>query len=459
MAETTVKVVVRCRPLLPHETDKDVKNVSTIDEDGGRITISSRTHDYGNESVVGGGDRHATMYDRTAKPLIAQLFDGYNATVLAYGQTGSGKTHTMGTAFDEAEVDGVVPRAVAEIISRREKLISEGRGCLIVCSMCEVYQEEVRDLLMECDEEEGPKALAVREAPNGGGVTIAGLSEREVSSIEAVVALTREGTRRRMTAATNMNEHSSRSHMILSFRVEVAGGEGRSKTSSKLHLVDLAGSERVKRTQAEGTRLQEGIEINKSLFMLGNVIQRLVELQSSEKRKGGHVPYRDSTLTRLLSDSLGGTAHTCMVACFSPGDVDVSETLNTLRWADKASVVKNVAVRRAASSRWRLHETTSPRRRRRGTRVHAFRSRAGHPRRRGPQGRKAADRRTGGTRESAGDGPPPQVRRRCFTHPRRNPRPAEGPDEGREEPSEGHSIVKEDHRHAAGEERRFDQAM
>ena len=115
--------------------------------------------------------------------------------------------------------------------------------------------------------------------------------------------------------------------------------------------------------------MQEGIEINKSLFMLGNVIQRLVELQSSEKRKGGHVPYRDSTLTRLLSDSLGGTAHTCMVACVSPGDVDINETLNTLRWADKASVVKNVAVRRAASSvalnvtrsrRWRLHETTSP---------------------------------------------------------------------------------------------------
>ncbi len=144
MAETTVKVVVRCRPLLPHETDKDVKNVSTIDEDGGRITISGRTHDYGENNVIGGGDRHATMYDRTAKPLIAQLFDGYNATVLAYGQTGSGKTYTMGTAFDEAEVDGVVPRAVAEIISRREKLIAEGRGCLIVCSMCEVYQEEVR---------------------------------------------------------------------------------------------------------------------------------------------------------------------------------------------------------------------------------------------------------------------------------------------------------------------------
>ena len=345
MAETTVKVVVRCRPLLPHECDKDVKNVSTIDESGARITIEGRTHDYGDGGVVGGGDRHADMYARTAKPLIAQLFDGYNATVLAYGQTGSGKTHTMGTSFDEAEIDGVVPRAVAEIISRRQQMTQEGRECLIVCSMCEVYNEEVRDLLADYDPEDDEKrvALAVREAPNGGGVQIVGLSEREVSSTAEVVSLTREGTRHRMTASTNMNEHSSRSHMILSFRVEVGGGGGRSKTSSKLHLVDLAGSERVKRTNAEGQRLLEGIEINKSLFTLGTVIQRLVELQSSDRRKGGHVPYRDSTLTRLLSDSLGGTAHTCMVACVSPGDDNINESLNTLRWADKASAVKNVA--------------------------------------------------------------------------------------------------------------------
>ena len=176
----------------------------------------------------------------------------------------------MGTAFDEAEVDGVVPRAVAEIIQRRQKLISEGRGCLVVCSMCEVYQEEVRDLLMECDEEEGPKALAVREAPNGGGV-IAGLSEREVSSIEAVVALTRRDLPR-MTAATNMNEHSS-AHMILSFRVEVAGG-GAAQKHRRSCIWSTWPAAKSKRPK-QGTRLQEGIEINKSLFMLGNVIQRL----------------------------------------------------------------------------------------------------------------------------------------------------------------------------------------
>ena len=184
--------------------------------------------------------------------------------------------------------------------------------------------------------------MQVRAVANGGGVQIAGISEREVTTAQAVVALTREGTRRRATAATDMNEHSSRSHMILTFRVDVGGGEGRSKTSSKLHLVDLAGSERLKRTKATGERQAEGIGINKSLFELGNVITHLVEAQSN-KAKQGHVPYRNSTLTRLLSDSLGGTAHTCMIACVSPSDADVAESHNTLTWADKATLVKNVA--------------------------------------------------------------------------------------------------------------------
>ncbi|KAH8091256.1 hypothetical protein JL720_6145 [Aureococcus anophagefferens] len=261
------------------------------------------------------------MYDVTTKPLVAQLFDGYNATVLAYGQTGSGKTYTMGTAFGD-EPDGVVPRAVVDIMARRAALLAAGdRDCGVVLSLCEVYNEEVRDLLAD----RGGGALKVQDAAEGGGVRIAGLSERVVESADAVYALTRDGMRRRATGSTNMNEHSSRSHMILSFRVEVgASADGASsKTCSKLHLVDLAGSERAKRTGATGDRLREGIQINSSLL-------------AGQRHRG-------SALTRLLSDSLGGTAHTTMIACVSPNASDADESLNTLRWADRATLVKNVA--------------------------------------------------------------------------------------------------------------------
>ncbi|KAH8049511.1 hypothetical protein JL722_11805 [Aureococcus anophagefferens] len=146
------------------------------------------------------------MYDVTTKPLVAQLFDGYNATVLAYGQTGSGKTYTMGTAFGD-EPDGVVPRAVVDIMARRAALLAAGdRDCGVVLSLCEVYNEEVRDLLAD----RGGGALKVQDAAEGGGVRIAGLSERVVESADAVYALTRDGMRRRATGSTNMNEHSSR---------------------------------------------------------------------------------------------------------------------------------------------------------------------------------------------------------------------------------------------------------
>ena len=338
--ETCVKVVVRCRPLLGHEDG--ALDVSKIDEAGGSIKIGDKTHKYGPGGAVGGTGRHDAMYDVTTKPLVAQLFDGYNATVLAYGQTGSGKTYTMGTAFGD-EPDGVVPRAVVDIMARRAALLAAGdRDCGVVLSLCEVYNEEVRDLLAD----RGGGALKVQDAAEGGGVRIAGLSEHGVESAEAVYALTRDGMRRRATGSTNMNEHSSRSHMILSFKVEVgASADGASsKTCSKLHLVDLAGSERAKRTGATGDRLREGIQINSSLLALGNVIARLVELQGKGGGgRDGHVPYRDSALTRLLSDSLGGTAHTTMIACVSPNASDADESLNTLRWADRATLVKNVA--------------------------------------------------------------------------------------------------------------------
>ena len=149
--DARVKVVVRSRPLLPRETEKQVPvtSVMVIDEPAGRISAAGRVHTYGELNVVGGGgDRHADMYDRTAKPLIAQLLDGYNATVLAYGQTGSGKTHTMGMAFDlDVTADGIVPRAVRDIMARRAELLSGDHACVVKLSACEIYNEEIRDLL------------------------------------------------------------------------------------------------------------------------------------------------------------------------------------------------------------------------------------------------------------------------------------------------------------------------
>ncbi|KAH8064893.1 hypothetical protein JL722_1782 [Aureococcus anophagefferens] len=276
--ETCVKVVVRCRPLLGHEDG--ALDVSKIDEAGGSIKIGDKTH----KRAAGRRTRWARLRD---------------------------------------EPDGAA--AVVDIMARRAALLAAGdRDCGVVLSLCEVYNEEVRDLLAD----RGGGALKVQDAAEGGGARIAGLSERVVESADAVYALTRDGMRRRATGSTNMNEHSSRSHMILSFRVEVgASADGASsKTCSKLHLVDLAGSERAKRTGATGDRLREGIQINSSLLALGNVIARLVELQGKGGGgRDGHVPYRDSALTRLLSDSLGGTAHTTMIAQRRPPDSDESD--------------------------------------------------------------------------------------------------------------------------------------
>ena len=218
--DARVKVVVRSRPLLPRETEKQVPvtSVMVIDEAAGRISAAGRVHTYGELNVVGGGgDRHADMYDRTAKPLIAQLFDGYNATVLAYGQTGSGKTHTMGMAFDleNFTADGIVPRAVRDIMARREELLAGGHACVVKLSACEIYNEEIRDLLRS--QAERKAGLAIVEGANDSGVPtvrVAGLSEHEVVSAAEVSALLRGGTRYRTTAATNMNEHSSRSRTV-----------------------------------------------------------------------------------------------------------------------------------------------------------------------------------------------------------------------------------------------------
>ncbi|XP_078741275.1 chromosome-associated kinesin KIF4-like, partial [Lampetra fluviatilis] len=261
----------------------------------------------------------------------------YNATVLAYGQTGSGKTFTMGGAYSgvaDPHSTGVIPRAVHALF--RGVQSRDAYEFAISVSYLEIYREEIIDLLYVGKDR---PLLSVREDPKEG-IKICGLTERVVASAEDMICCLEQGNLSRTVGATAMNAQSSRSHAIFTITVEQRGREDReSHCRSKLHLVDLAGSERAKRTKAEGDRLREGININRGLLALGNVISALGE--EGAARRAHHVPYRDSRLTRLLQDSLGGNSLTLMVACVSPADSNLEETLNTLRYADRARKIKN----------------------------------------------------------------------------------------------------------------------
>jgi kinesin family protein 4/21/27 len=272
--------------------------------------------------------------------------------VFAYGQTGSGKTYTMGSAFPQEEnthYRGVIPQAMEAIFSRISEI--QGSEFTIRVGFVEIHKEEIRDLLAKRQNSN----VLIRELP-AGGIVLAGTVEKEVRTQEEMIHVLEEGTSLRATAATGMNKTSSRSHAIFTITIEQRKTRADRPDSpaanssddeeeeddlglddylcAKMHLVDLAGSERVKRTKAQGQRLQEGININKGLLALGNVINALSEGK-------GHVPYRDSKLTRMLQDSLGGNSRTVMIACVSPADVNLEESLNTLRYANRARAIKN----------------------------------------------------------------------------------------------------------------------
>ena len=311
------------------------------------------------------------IYEQSIRPLVDAALAGYNATVFAYGQTGSGKTYTMGSASCahlEPSETGMLPRALQAIFASRERREAEGAQSSMVlrASFLEIHNEELRDLLAA---PEGPLSgqasgvqgnaprerprLAIREDP-GGGIYFAGAEEREVTTIQDMLALLEQGTERRATGSTEMNQHSSRSHAIFSLVIEQhvvreleddgagAGGAGdlEEYITSKFHFVDLAGSERIKKTKAEGERLKEGININAGLLALGNVISAL----GDESKRATHVPYRDSKLTRMLQDSLGGNSRTLMIACVSPVESNLEETISTLKYANRARNIKNTPV-------------------------------------------------------------------------------------------------------------------
>ena len=356
-----MQVAVRIRPLLARERDGS-ECVEKVENEP-QIVVAGRrsfTYDFAFEP----SSQQEEIYKQCVEPLVGAFFEGFNATVLAYGQTGSGKTYTMGSAahgvYLQAEL-GVIPRVILRIFKMiEERSVDEASEVEFAVSVTfiEIYGEDVRDLLADDSRSEtcGIGAVTVRELE--GELTLVGATQLVVKSSADTLDALERGSLVRTTASTMMNDTSSRSHAIFSISLsstrgsdgdaveaEVTGKRAKEENefrSSKFHFVDLAGSERAKRTGASGLRMREGININKGLLALGNVISSLGD--QKKRAAGAHVPYRDSKLTRILQDSLGGNSRTLMVACVSPADDSMEETLNALKYANRARNIKNKAI-------------------------------------------------------------------------------------------------------------------
>ncbi|KAG9440503.1 hypothetical protein H6P81_020668 [Aristolochia fimbriata] len=360
-----VKVAVHVRPLIGDEKLQGCKDCVTVIP-GKKPQVQIGTHSFTFDHVYGSsGSPSAAMFEECVVPLVDGLFQGYNATVLAYGQTGSGKTYTMGTGFRDGCQTGLIPQVMTVLFNKIEVLKQQAEFQLHV-SFIEILKEEVRDLL-DCTSVGKPETanghnakvavpgkppIQIRETSNGV-ITLAGSTEVDVTTQKEMAACLEQGSLSRATGSTNMNNQSSRSHAIFTITLEqmrragtacsVDGSHNEEMADeylcAKLHLVDLAGSERAKRTGSDGLRFKEGVHINKGLLALGNVISALGD--EKKRKEGVHVPYRDSKLTRLLQDSLGGNSRTVMIACISPADINAEETLNTLKYANRARNIQN----------------------------------------------------------------------------------------------------------------------
>lgn len=337
---SSVRVAVRIRPFIKKELVEGPQVcVTCVPEHNAVVLGQDRQFDF--DKVFPMDAQQLGVFDYCVKDLVLSCFSGYNATVLAYGQTGSGKTYTMGTGqrlnLLEEEI-GIIPRVISSIIQETEKRKTESEFVLKVAFL-EIYNEELLDLL---DPKPGAgKQIIIRE--DRGTISLMGMHEEKVATADEMLSCLDKGSLNRSTAATLMNELSSRSHAIFTISIEqhaLTDPEEQGYTCAKFHFVDLAGSERAKRTGASGTTMKEGISINKGLLCLGNVISALTE----DVKKNVHVPYRDSKLTRILQDSLGGNSKTCMIACISPADTNYEETLNSLKYASRARHIKNKPV-------------------------------------------------------------------------------------------------------------------
>eukprot|EP01119_Soliformovum_irregulare_P017463 TRINITY_DN5197_c0_g1_i1.p1 TRINITY_DN5197_c0_g1~~TRINITY_DN5197_c0_g1_i1.p1 ORF type:complete len:591 (+),score=177.67 TRINITY_DN5197_c0_g1_i1:64-1836(+) len=335
--QVRVKVALRVRPLLPKEIAQSTQtclnfpgnNQITCERDG---KVRSFTYD----SVYSPQKTQQDLYRDTVEPLIDSCFEGFNTTILAYGQTGSGKTYTMGSAVGQSNVPpdqvGIIPRVIDRIFDTIDQLKANGKEYVVRVSFLELYKEDIKDMFCP---DVPPSAFMIREDKQKG-VYVTGITESEVKTRQQLINVLMVGSLYRTTAVTEMNAESSRSHAIFTIILQ----EVRTNITSKVHFVDLAGSERLARTKAEGAVMKEGISINSGLLALGNVINALGDV----KKKTKHVPYRDSKLTRILQDSLGGNSRTLMIACASPASINFDETINTLKYADRARQIKNKPV-------------------------------------------------------------------------------------------------------------------
>lgn len=363
MGGGNIKVVVRCRPFNSREIDRGAKSI--VEMKGNQTILTAPS-----EATLGGGkgvkdtaykafafDRSYWSFDKKdptyagqqdlmddlGKPLLDNAFQGYNNCIFAYGQTGSGKSYSM---MGYGKEHGIIPMICQDMFERITQMQKDTTSKVTVeVSYLEIYNERVRDLLNPSTKGN----LKVREHPSTGPY-VEDLAKLVVTSFQEIENLMDEGNKARTVAATNMNETSSRSHAVFTLMVTQKKFDVETKMdmekAAKISLVDLAGSERATSTGATGARLKEGAEINRSLSTLGRVIAALADLSTGKKKKGpgGQVPYRDSILTWLLKDSLGGNSMTAMIAAISPADINYDETLSTLRYADSAKRIKNHAV-------------------------------------------------------------------------------------------------------------------
>ncbi|XP_015581587.2 kinesin-like protein KIN-5C [Ricinus communis] len=349
-----VQVLLRCRPFSDEELRNNAPQVVTCNDYQREVSVSQsiagkhidRVFTF--DKVFGPSAQQKDLYEQAVVPIVNEVLEGFNCTIFAYGQTGTGKTYTMEGECKRAKSGpngelppeaGVIPRAVKQIFDTLE---SQNAEYSVKVTFLELYNEEITDLLAPDEiskvvlEEKQKKQLPLME-DGKGGVLVRGLEEEIVTSASEIFTLLERGSAKRRTAETLLNKQSSRSHSLFSITIHIkeATPEGEELIKcGKLNLVDLAGSENISRSGAREGRAREAGEINKSLLTLGRVINALVEHL-------GHIPYRDSKLTRLLRDSLGGRTKTCIIATVSPAVHCLEETLSTLDYAHRAKNIKN----------------------------------------------------------------------------------------------------------------------